>query len=149
LDSSLQHVLSVLSLLCLHQSLSDNFSRRRRSLLFCVHDLTGQRLSHNELNSRLVLLTTPQYGLHRKHLSQRFFYCCVTQLLQGPRREHRFQVSLLVSVRNQLRPLSSNGRCLQSHYLATGLHATIIIEKSLIENRIRFPNEVLKCKMNY
>jgi hypothetical protein len=31
----------------------------------------------------------------------------------------------LVRVRNLLRPLPSNGRCLQSHSFATGLHATI------------------------
>jgi hypothetical protein len=53
---------------------------------------------------------------------QQCFCCCVTQVPHGPRTERRFQVSPLVRVRNLL---PSNGRCLQSHYLATGLHATV------------------------
>jgi hypothetical protein len=39
-----------------------------------------------------------------------------TQLSRGPLREQRFPASPLVRVRNML---PSNGRCLQSHYLAT------------------------------
>jgi hypothetical protein len=67
--------------------------------------LTGWRMSHNWLNSRLVLLILPWHGPHRKH---------------------RFPVSTctLVRVRNLL---PSNGRCLQSHYLATGVHATLLL----------------------
>jgi hypothetical protein len=59
---------------------------------------------------------TPQYHFH-------WFYCCVPQLSHGPGREHRLQVSPLVRFRNQM---FSNGRCLQSHYLATGLQVTIL-----------------------
>jgi hypothetical protein len=44
------------------------------------------------------------------------------KLSHRPRREHRFPVSALVRGRN---PLPSNARCLQSYYLATGLHAII------------------------
>jgi hypothetical protein len=51
----------------------------------------------------------------------------------GPRREHQFPVSSLVRVRNLL---PSNGRCLQSHYLATGLHATILKESALCLHRV-------------
>jgi hypothetical protein len=47
----------------------------------------------------------------------------VQQRVQGPRTEHRFPVSPLASVTNLL---SSNRRCLQNHYLAMGLYATII-----------------------
>jgi hypothetical protein len=47
LSSSLQHVLSLLSLLCLYRSLSGNGLQRRRFLNFRVHKLTGRRLSHN------------------------------------------------------------------------------------------------------
>jgi hypothetical protein len=42
------------------------------------------------------------------------------QLSHEPRREHRFPV------RNLLWSLPSNDHCLQSHYLASGLHATAI-----------------------
>jgi hypothetical protein len=43
------------------------------------------------------------------------------QLPHEPCREHRFPVSPLLRVKNLL---PSNGRGLQGHYLATGLHAT-------------------------
>jgi hypothetical protein len=43
----------------------------------------------------------------------------------GSRTERRFAVSPLLHVRNLLRPLPSNGRCLQNHYLVTVLHAII------------------------
>jgi hypothetical protein len=59
----------------------------------------------------------------QKTAFQRFLYCWVTQLSQGLRRERRFQVSPFVHIRNMF---PSNGRCLQSRYLATGLHATIL-----------------------
>jgi hypothetical protein len=74
---------------------------------------------------KLVLHITPRQGPHRKRRFQHF-YCCVKQLSHGPRREHLFLVNLLVGVRN---PLPSNGRCLQSHYIATGLHATIALDQ--------------------
>jgi hypothetical protein len=45
LSSSLQHV-CLLSLLCLHQSLSGNGFQRHKSLNFRVHVRTGRRLSH-------------------------------------------------------------------------------------------------------
>jgi hypothetical protein len=43
------------------------------------------------------------------------------QLFHGPRREHHFPVSPLVCVMSLL---PNNGRCLQCHHLAMGLHAT-------------------------
>jgi hypothetical protein len=66
-------------------------------------------------------LHTGIYHSHIKHLFQQFC-CCVSQLPHGPRREHFFPVSLWVRVRNLL---PSNRRCLQSHCVATDLHATI------------------------
>jgi hypothetical protein len=45
-----------------------------------------------------------------------------TQVSHGLRREHRFQVSPFMRVRNVL---PSKGGCLHSHYLAKGLHATV------------------------
>jgi hypothetical protein len=71
--------------------------------------------------TRIAQLITPRHGPHRKHRFQHF-YCWVTQLSHGPRKEHLFTVSRLVSVRNLL---PSRGRRLQSHYLGTYLHATI------------------------
>jgi hypothetical protein len=50
-------------------------------------------MSHNWLNSRIVLLITPRRGLHRKQISQKL-YCCVTQLTHEPSREHCFSVCL-------------------------------------------------------
>jgi hypothetical protein len=125
LSSSLQHVLSLLSLLCLYQSLSGNRFQSRRSLNFRVHVFNDRRLSHNLLNSRLALHITSRYRRHRKNLSQQLFYCCITHLSRGPRRQQRFPDRPLVRIRNLLRPLPNNSRCLQSHYLATSLHATI------------------------
>jgi hypothetical protein len=61
------------------------------------------------------------WPLHRKQLSQQF-YCWVTQLSHGPRREHRFRVRPLVRVRNLL---LINGCYLQHHYVTRSLHATI------------------------
>jgi hypothetical protein len=98
LYNSLQHILRLLSVLSLRQ-LSGNGFQSCRSPSLRVHVLTGRRLSHNSLNSSLVLLITPQHKQHREHLSQHHFYCCVTQLLQVPRREHRFAVGPLMCVR--------------------------------------------------
>jgi hypothetical protein len=63
-------------------------------------------------------------GIYHSHTKHRFqqFYCCVSQLTHGPRRDQFSPVSPLVRVGNLL---SSNGRCLQNRCLATGLHATI------------------------
>jgi hypothetical protein len=50
-------------------------------------------------------------GLHEKHAVQgykQFFFCCITWLSLGPRREH---ITLM--------PLFNKGLCLQNHYLAT------------------------------
>jgi hypothetical protein len=49
-------------------------------------------------------------------------------LLRGTRRKHRFAVSPLVQVRILL---PSSGSCLQSHYLATGIHATAVCSDTL------------------
>jgi hypothetical protein len=51
LYNSLEHALSVLSLLCLHQSLSGNSFQHRCYLRFCVHAITGRWLSPNQLNA--------------------------------------------------------------------------------------------------
>jgi hypothetical protein len=115
-SSSPQHVLSLLSLLCFHQ-LSGNGFQRRRFLKFCVHVLTDRRLSHNQLKSRLFLLKTPWHRLHRKHCFPQFFYCVIL-LSHRLHIEHRFALSPLAHIRNLL---LTNGRCLQSHYSATGL----------------------------
>jgi hypothetical protein len=82
------------------------------------------------VSSRLVLLITSRHRPHRKHPSQQLFYCCVTQLSHGPRSECRFLLSPLMRVRNLL---PNNGHCLQSHYLATGLHATIFLSSTTYE----------------
>jgi hypothetical protein len=91
--NSLQHALSLFSLLCLNQSLSSNgFQRRTFPLLWipelspCLsYQLTAtfhkartsdsltQRPTHfasvnsNALHSLIVLLITPRHGPHRKH----------------------------------------------------------------------------------
>jgi hypothetical protein len=97
-------VQSLLGLLYLRRLSPGNGFQSRSFLSFRVHVLTGRRLYHNWLNSRLVLLITPRHG---------------------PRKEHHFPVSTLVLVRNVSPPLSNNGRCLQSNYLMTGVHAAL------------------------
>jgi hypothetical protein len=49
-------------------------------------------------------------------------HCCVQSHLRGPHGKRRFPASSLAHVRNKL---PSNGRCLQSHYSATRLHAAL------------------------
>jgi hypothetical protein len=142
--------LRILSLLCLHQSLSGSGYRQRTFLLLWVpalspclsyqlltatahNDCTAavRYLTHsatkslhftqlNRNNSTECLLITPRHGPHGKHRSSFGFQL----LLSGPLGKHRFPVSSLVHVRNLL---PSKGRCLLSHYLATGMHATIYI----------------------
>jgi hypothetical protein len=68
LYNSLQHPLSLPSLLCLHQSLSGNGFQHRSFLSFCVHALIGRGLTPKYLNSGFVLLITSRQGQHRKHL---------------------------------------------------------------------------------
>jgi hypothetical protein len=78
---------------------------------------------------------------YRKHLSKKIFDCCVMYLSHGQHTEHRFLITPLVRVRNLLRPLPSNGHCSQSHYLATGLYATVlnsILEKEDVSVRTGF-----------
>jgi hypothetical protein len=101
-------------------------------LYFRAHVLTGWRLSpqlstFNSTRLHCTLLHLLNWvgrvieslnAPHRKRRFQELFYCCVTQVSHVP----RFAVSPLVRVMNLL---PSSGRCLQSHYLATGLHATI------------------------
>jgi hypothetical protein len=66
-----------------------------------------------------VLLITPRQRPHRKHRSS----VSVQLLLSGPHRKHCSFVALqLLHVKNLL---PSGGRCLQSRYLAAGLHATM------------------------
>jgi hypothetical protein len=64
LCSSLQHIQSLLSLLYLHQ-LSPGNSFQCCS--FCVHTLTGRRLSHNSLIAPTLLVIISWHGPHRKH----------------------------------------------------------------------------------
>jgi hypothetical protein len=145
LCNSLQHALSLFSLLWLHQSLLSIGFQCRKFPLLRVPELY-QRLSyrlltvtaHNDWTAVfwithqptlhfhalhclliIVLLITFWHGLHRKHQSS----IAVQLLLSKPHRKHRFPVSPLVHARNLL---PSCRHCLQSHYLATGLHATIL-----------------------
>jgi hypothetical protein len=130
LYNSLEHTLYLFSLLCLHRLWPGNGFQRCSFLNFHVHALTGRRLSPNQLNTRLALLVTPRHGLHSKNRFQQF-YCCVTQLSHGPRREHLIPISPLLRVRNLL---SINDRCLHSRYLAMGLHATVPMNEYLLVN---------------
>jgi hypothetical protein len=104
--------------LWLHQSFPGSGFQNRSLLRFRVHPLTGQWLSPNWLNSRLVLIIKHRHGSRRK------LSCCVTQLSHVLRREYLFPISPLMRVKNLL---PSNGRCLQSHYLVTGLHTATVI----------------------
>jgi hypothetical protein len=79
-------------------------------------------LHSTELAPLTVLFITSWHGPHRKHRSCCCIHCCVRSHRSGPRRKHYFPVSQLAHDRNLLH---SNGRYLQSHYLATCLHATV------------------------
>jgi hypothetical protein len=105
---------------------SESRGTRDHTLLSQIRDslnLKGQVpvfISPRNRMVELYLLITLRHGKHTKHRFQKF-HCCVTQSSHEPFREHVFPVSPLVRV---MRLLPSNGCCLQSHYLATSLHAT-------------------------
>jgi hypothetical protein len=92
----------------------------RYLILFGFPSIRINLLPFYWLNSELILFIPHRHGPHRKHSFQQLHFC-VTQLSHGPRREQLFSVSPLVHVRNML---PSNGRYLQSHYLATALRTT-------------------------
>jgi hypothetical protein len=84
------------------------------------------------------------------------------KLSHGLLREHSFPVSPLVRVRNLFWPLPSNGRCLHSYYLATGLLAKVcntnphcltsyevfnVSKPSHIEFVTCFQNDVIKIRI--
>jgi hypothetical protein len=91
-----------------------------------VFDPASTREQQTKLKSKFVQLKTPRHGPHSKYRFQWLFYCCVTQLSHRPHRGRGFQVIPFVGVRN---PFPCNDRCLQSHYLKTGLHATILFSE--------------------
>jgi hypothetical protein len=128
-------LLGLLSLLCVYRLPGNGFNNVK---CFHAYVLIDWRLSHNcrlstELDSSPLHCTnwtepgrSSDTASERTNIEenrfQQFFYCCVTQLSHGTRREYCFPVSPLVRVRYML---PSNGRCLQSRYLTTGLHATL------------------------
>jgi hypothetical protein len=86
--------------------------------------LASEYLTANALLQLTELCTSPRDEPDRKHLSQQFNFC-VTKKSHGPRREHLFPVTPLMSITNLLRQIRSNCHFLQSHYLSTGLHDTV------------------------
>jgi hypothetical protein len=118
--SSLQHAIYLLSLLCLHQSLSGNgFNAVGTSAFVFTNLLAGDCLLTNQT---LDLSYLKYLGTERIENTAFNHPLLNHEAVHGPRREHLFPVSPLMRARNLL---PSNGRCLQSHYLATGIHATI------------------------
>jgi hypothetical protein len=113
---SLQHALSLLSLKHLYRPSPGNGFHRRSFFRFRVHVFTGRQLSHNSLNSRLVLLKTTGHGTHIKHRFQQFFYCCIEYIYHGLRRRRHFPITPLLLVTNLLRPLPSNGCCMAAYF---------------------------------
>jgi hypothetical protein len=79
-------------LLYLHQLLPGNGFQCHSFLSFHIHFPTGWQLSHNQLNSELVLLITPWYGPHR-NTSPNSSSIVASQLLHGLHREHHFPVT--------------------------------------------------------
>jgi hypothetical protein len=65
LYNSLQHALNIPGLLYLHRLSPSKGHLRSSFLSFCIQVLTGWQLSHNSLNSRLVLLITSRHGQHK------------------------------------------------------------------------------------
>jgi hypothetical protein len=136
LCSSLQHALSLLSLLHLHRLPPRNGFQSRSFLSFHVHVLTGRWLSHKKLthiNLLIFLLPSqdsfataaaPRYTASAQTAQKtppQWFYCCITQLSHGPHREHRYPLTPLLHVTNLLLSLAINICCLQSHYLVTAV----------------------------
>jgi hypothetical protein len=91
---------------------------------------TNWENTHFRLSATAYLILTELTTLSAYNISARTaqktpfrqFYCCVTQMSQGPRREHRVPVSPLVGVRKLL---PSNRRCLQGQYWVACIHATL------------------------
>jgi hypothetical protein len=109
-----------------HQLLTATAHKDNRSSLL-TNSLTSQIATFHCIAVQCTnwLNSVGWKGPHRKHRFQEYFYRCVMQLSYGPRKDRRFPFSSLARVRNML---PRNGRCLRSHYLATGLHATRHVE---------------------
>jgi hypothetical protein len=85
---------------------------------FRLYALTGRRLSHNLLNSGTVLLT-----LGTDHTDNTSPNICSIVVSRSSSTDH---VENTASPRSPLGLFLSNGRCLQSHCVATCLHVTIL-----------------------
>jgi hypothetical protein len=128
LGNSLQHGLSLLSLLCLHQSLPDNGFQRRIFPLPCIPELSPclsyqrqRATAHNDWTTVFWLINSPMkssllytalthsncpaYNISAWTAQKALFLCAVKLLL----------------VKNLLPSIE---RCLQSHYIGTGIHTT-------------------------
>jgi hypothetical protein len=116
LCNSLQHALILLSLLNPHRLSPENGCERRSVLSFRVHVLTGRWLFHNSLNSRVIL------DKDRIVISPNSSSIVAARAIARTAYRTPFLCYCL-------RPLPSKGRCLQSYYLPTDLHATILITR--------------------
>jgi hypothetical protein len=106
--SSLQHALSLRRLLSLHLSLSDNgFQRQTLPFLWVAELSPASATGSQQLNCSTSLNSSALHSQIFLRITSR----------HGPHRKHW---------------LPSNGLCLQSHYLATGLHATILYRREIL-----------------
>jgi hypothetical protein len=89
---------------------------------------SSHSLTHPLTNSFLpctaqTVTNCPDYNISA-WTAHKTFPVTVQLLLSGLNRKHRSSVNPFVHVRNLL---PNSGRCLQDHYLVTGLHATILM----------------------
>jgi hypothetical protein len=123
LYNSLQQALRLLSLLYLHRLSPGNGFQRRSFIGFRVHVLTGRRLSHNSF----IAPTNPQAGgyLTPTSYSSRCYpktlviAAAPSYIASARTAQKKSPPTVLPLMRARLlRPIPSNGHCLQSHYLA-------------------------------
>jgi hypothetical protein len=126
-NSSLQHILSLLSALLFHK-LSGNGFQCRRFLNFHVHVLTGWRLSHNYPSSKLVLTITPSMDCTENtspnSSSIVVSCCCCTDRVEN--------IALWLVHWCLLGICCLATGIVYSHYIAASQHATILTQKCLL-----------------
>jgi hypothetical protein len=108
---------------------SNNSSQR----LNCSSHLIAHRHTHSTVLNCTALINCSAYNILARTAQKTQFlccciHCCVRSHQRGPHRKHRFPASPLTEARN----LPTNGRCFQSHFLATGVHVTAHTAKRVV-----------------
>jgi hypothetical protein len=133
----------VSSLIYLHQLSPGNGFQRRSFLSFRVLLLTGRRLSHNQLMlfwltyEDSLLIAAPACYIASARTAQKT--CPNNSSVVASRGYSSDQVENIIPLL-LFTALPNNGLCLENHYLATDLHATIFCRFTVIPAAQKIPD---------